>query len=105
MKESFRIVHKKARYIHMSYLAFLILFNFYQPSTATLLGASSFDNSLENFLNTKIVIITDIKSDVAPASHTPFNPLNIGNIIKHGIKRITCLNKLKNIDIFTLPID
>ena len=52
-----------------------------------------------------MVIIKDIKSDVVPANHTPFNPLNIGNIIKNGIKRITCLSKLKNIDIFTLPID
>ena len=51
------------------------------------------------------LVVADNKSDTAPAVHTPVNPINIGIITKHGTNIITCLNKLKNIDIFTFPID
>ena len=48
-----------------------------------------------NDLNSKnkinIVIVTDKKSENAPAAHTPFNPINKGRIIVNGINKIVSM--------------
>ena len=53
------------------------------------------------------VIIVDKKSESVPANQTPVkpNPAILGKINVKGIKSITCLNKLKKVANFALPID
>ena len=70
-----------------------------------LLSSLSINKFFATTKNTTNVVMHARKSETAPANHTPVRPSNLGRIIKHGISNITCHNKLKNIDIFTFPID
>lgn len=39
----------------------------------------------------------EIRSDRAPAPHTPFNPKKLGKISSRGISKNTCLKSPKNV--------
>lgn len=44
-------------------------------------------------------------SDVGNEAHTPSRPIVLGSVINSGIRNITCLMRLRNIDLPAMPID
>lgn len=51
-----------------------------------------------------IAIRLEIRSDRAPAPHTPFNPKKLGKISSRGISKSTCLKSPKNVALLASPI-
>ena len=77
-----------------------------KPNVESIEGLSP-SLSLLNFLNICLmkmaVSINDRKSDMTKLYHTPSVPMSSGRVYRHGSRNRSCLERDRNMDLFTIP--
>ncbi len=63
------------------------------------------DNCCKAWARKTEVTAAEIMSERGLANHTPFNPVNSGNMNNTGIRTITCLSRERKAAIPALPMD